>query len=751
MQLNLDSPALRGIRSNQVTKTLKNAVTKRKMHKETYEQAWERIFSMKNTKPELERINEVKKAMDEGLIERSPDRENKRFSKVEVMELYTELARRKKERILDDMVENTPDNYVLITDKETLLKVRDELMAEDIIVIDVETTGVDIWSDKIVGHVLSNVTKDVHYYIPTDHDDPTEQLDRELVRDVLKPLYENSNVKKIAHNGKFDIEILHNDLGIKLDGFYWDTQEAMVLLNENETEQGGSYALKALATKYLKDNSYTYGQLFGNVGFNEVPLDRALAYASKDGDITYKLYNFQKHYMKQIGNLYEYFLNVEMPIMAITIAVELRGYEIDLEYAEKIRRRVQERADALNDEVVAELDSYYQQHPEAKDEIINIGSPAQLRQTIEVMTGKDPQTANKNKLKQLSKDYPVFSKLLEYRELDKLISTYYGVLPKKVREQTGRIHTVLKPNGTVTGRFSSGDSGADWAFNIQNQSDESREMFVAPEGKLIVNADFSAQEVRIIASLSKEDVLLDAFAKGVDPYATLASRFYGKPYDQVHKNPDGSDTEERERMKVVLLSSMYGATKYGLSQSLGIDVEEAENFREEFFNSYPKLKAFMEESKEHARRYGFVWIGDRQRKRRLPYARKEREFIPYGKWNDPKYEKAREHNGRISRSIRQATNARIQGMASIQTKITMIEMEKLCQRKGWEIFAPIHDEIVLYVDENLTEEDINDIDRVMTQSYLLDGVENKTDIEVQKRWGQSVMAEDYLKGVELPT
>src|SRR5690606_22381432 len=210
------------------------------------------------------------------------------------------------------------------------------------------------------------------------------------------------------------------------------------------------------------------------------------------------------------------------------------------------------------------------------------------------------------------------------------------------------------------------------SFNIQNQSGEARKMFVAPEGYYIVNADFSAQEVRIIASESQEEVLLDAFARGVDAYATLASEFFGKPYEECYKLPDGSDTEERKQMKIVLLSSMYGASKYGLSQSLGISVDEAEEFRLSFFDKYRKIDAFIKESQSFARKYGFVWIGDKMRKRRLPEARQKECKIPYGKWNDPKYAKAKEVNSAIRRAMRQGPNARIQGLAAIQTKMTMV-------------------------------------------------------------------------------
>src|SRR5690625_4713929 len=250
--------------------------------------------------------------------------------------------------------------------------------------------------------------------------------------------------------------------------------------------------------------------------------------------------------------------------------------------------------------------------------------------------------------------------------------------------------------------------------------------------------------------LSQEEVLLDAFARGVDAYATLASRFFNKPYEECYKLRNGEDRPERSQMKVVLVSSMYGATKFGLSKTLGISVDEAEEFRQTFFDTYKKIGAFIDKAQAFAKRNGFVWIGNKARKRRLPDARRKETFIPWGKWNDPKYDEAKTRNGAIRRSMRQAPNALVQGLAAIQTKVTMLEMDKLIKRKGWAWFAPIHDELAIITDDGLTREDIEEINRIMTQSYLLDGVDNGSDIEIQRRWGESITAEEYINGKEVP-
>lgn len=739
LTLNIRSPAL------QKSAALSEAAEKKRSNIETMDEAWERIFESKLTDADRQRLIEVRQAMEAGEIGRDPAEmfnkrgTPKRFSKAEALRRYPVIEEQNRRERINELVESMPDSYELINDEKRLDEIIEILSDEEIVVFDVETTGTDVWSDKIVGHVLSATSVDEHYYIPTDHDDETiPQLERDYVAERLRPIYENKEIGLIAHNAKFDIAMLRNNFDIGVNNLVWDTMEAQFLLNENEA----SYALKPLATKYLRDNSYAYGELFGSRGFHEVPLKEALAYAAKDGDITYRLYKFQEYHMRKVGEVFDYFNAVEMPLLGIVSRIELRGYDIDDAYAKEYEKELEEDIARMSEEIRKEFGD------------INLNSPKQLKPAIEKAIGREIENTDAKKtLRPLSKDYPIIKTLLNYREDSKTLGTYVKALPK-LKKVTGRVHAGLHQNGTVTGRFSSGEDknsvSKDGIINIQNQSPEARSLFVAPPGKFIVNADFSAQEVRIIASLSQEEVLLDAFHRGVDAYATLASEFFDKPYEECYKNADGSDTQEREQMKVVLLSSMYGATKWGLSNSLGIGVEEAEEFRKEFFIKYRKIGAFIEESQAHAKRHGFIWIGDKQRKRRLPDARKKRKFIPYGKWNDPKYKEARDLNGSIMRSMRQAPNARVQGLAAIQTKITMLAMDDLIIRKGWEWFAPIHDELVLYTDDELTREDVAEIDRVMTQTYMLEGVENASDIEIQRRWGDSITAEEYLSGKEVP-
>src|SRR5690625_4762049 len=359
LRLNIRSPVFLKQKDDS---SLRQAVERRKLHTETFDGAWQRVLAMKNSEVDTRRLLEVKRAMEEGKIGRDPERAGRRFSKAEALDLYRELEEIKRKERLDALVESMPDTYELITNKERLDEVVRLLSEESIVVFDVETTGTDVWNDLIVGHVLSATSADRHFYIPTDHiDESISQLNRDYVAEKLRPLYENENIGFIAHNAKFDLAMLKNNFDIDVKNLVWDTMEAQFLLNENEP----SYALKPLATKYLKDNSYTYGDLFGSRGFHEIPLKQALAYAAKDGDITFRLYEFQKYHMKKVGNIYEYFTTVEVPLIKIVSEIELRGYDIDDEYAKEYEKELERDISKMAEEIRQELGD------------INLNSPAQ--------------------------------------------------------------------------------------------------------------------------------------------------------------------------------------------------------------------------------------------------------------------------------------------------------------------------------------------------------------------------------------
>lgn len=692
---------------------LKKAVSKRQKEGvgESITDAFSRIYGMKNSNADLRKLKEVEKALEEGVIGREKDKlENgKKFTKAEALRLFNVVKDIQRESLLQEMVDSLTDNYELIQNEKRLDEVVDELLAEDIIVFDVETTGTDVWNDYIVGHVLSAVSKDKHYYIPTRHETEERQLDNALVNEKLRPVYESEVVKKIAHNGKFDIHMLDRE-GVTLNGFHWDTQEAMVMLNENEE----SFALKRLVTKYLGIESHTYGDLFGKKGFHELAdLQIALAYAAKDGYVTYALYEFQKEHMSNYPEMLKYYTSVEVPLIRTVVEMEKTGFEIDLEYAEKYGKELDEEIAVLHDRITSVLGD------------INLNSPVQLKKALEDHIGKElPSTDAKKVLKPMKNDVKVISDLLEYKEKTKLNSTYIQVLPNLIQEKTGKLHAVFNQNGAKTGRFSSGGG----SVNLQNQPYNARKLFVAPEGYVILGGDWSQQEYRCLAYFTQDEKLLAYYNEGKDLYAAVASEIFDLPIEEC-----GDGSTYRKMTKVILLATVYGTGAKTLAGQLGKSEKEAKKFLADFKERFPGVKRWIDDNQKDVQKNGFVWMDKKQRKRRLPHAKNRNSDYWY------------------TAVFTQSTNARVQGSSAIQTKVTMNKLQELCERKTlegngeWRLWTVVHDEALLLVPETITQDDVKDFEDVMVNSYVFGNVPNKTDIEIMRRWGEGCTVDEWFE------
>jgi DNA polymerase-1 len=680
------------------------AVAKKKAANETIDEAWQRILEMKNSDTDRQRLSEVKEAMISGALGRHPADVAKRFSKAEAMRLWSQLQENSKADKLRELVEKTPANYKLITTVDQFETLLGDLSNETIIAIDTETTGLDVYGiDEIVGMSVTLPNADYHVYIPVKHND-CEQLDREYVLYMLRPVLENEFIGKVLHNSKFDIHMFLRH-GIRMRGIKWDTLVGMHLLNENED----SFALKNLATKYLNKPSDTYSTLFGKKGFNEITdLQVALAYGAKDTDVCWRLYQFQMAHLRKMPTVLEYGQNIEIPLIEAIIDMERTGFDIDVDYAKTYGEEMKQQIDDKERFLIDKLGG------------INLNSPAQLKPALESVIGKKLESTDAKKvLKPLSKEFPVIAELLEYKELVKLFSTYISVLPELIHPITGKLHAQFNQNGARTGRFSSGGNGV----NLQNQPKSARKLFVAPDGWLIMGGDWSQQEVRCAAYLTQEPVLLEAYENGRDVYASMASEVYGKPYEQC-----GDGTPERKAMKFGVLSALYGTGPSTLAGQLGISNEDAKAFLTEFFDRLPGVKKWIEETQEFAKKNGFVWMDKQQRKRRLPDAKK----------------RTRNYDPDVSRALRQGPNAVVQGTSAIQTKTTLIELQKLCNRKGWKLWATCHDEALLLVPETITREDVAEFEQVMVESYKFGNVRNKTDIELMARWGNGVSVKEWF-------
>ena len=436
--------------SKSVSPALVDAVKRSKEQSETLEEAWTRIFSGKHSDNDLRKLYEVKKAMAAGIIGREPLKPGKKtppkFSKAEALRLYAALFEMQREEKLRELVEKTPDNYFLVTSVGGLKDLVARCMFATIIAIDTETTGLDVYTDVIVGVSLTlpfEVEGGRHYYIPFE---PTKD-DRALPSmciEMLKPIVESVTIDKVVHNGLYDVAMFARH-GMALNSIVWDTMTAMHLLNENEP----SYALKNLATKYLGEPSDTFGELFGkNAQFSEIPLDVALSYAAKDTDLTWRLYEFQLKHLSKMPSVLDYYRRVEVPLMYVVYEMERTGFVIDTDYAAEYGREMKVEIDRLEVELMNEL------------QVENINSNQQLKPALEKAIRQTLVNLDAKKtLKPLKKKHKVIEKLLHYRELAKLYSTYISVLPEKVHPVTNRLHARFNPNGTKTGRFSSGGNG----------------------------------------------------------------------------------------------------------------------------------------------------------------------------------------------------------------------------------------------------------------------------------------------------
>lgn len=701
---------------SQAEKRVKQAVERKKAVTETMDEAWQRIFAMKNSETDRQRLTEVKAAMASGVIGRHPADVGRRFSKAEALRLWRELQDKQREETLRRMVEETPPNYWLITDVQRFDEFLRILDDESEIVFDVETTGTDVWKDHIVGHVLTAVKADIHAYIPTRHKTDHPQLPNDYVVQRLKPYYENESLGKLAHNAKFDIHMLARE-GVDLRGLTWDTQEAMKILNENEP----SFALKRLVTKYLGVPSYTYGDLFGKTSFGEVSdLRLALAYAAKDGDVTRKLRDFQRNHLRRFPEMLAYYESVEVPLIKTIVHMESTGYDIDAEYAARYGNRLKVEIDQLHKQLTDVLGD------------INIDSPLQLKPALSRAIGERLESTDAKKvLKPLAHKYPIVQTLLDYKAKVKLYSTYINVLPDLIDARTGKLHANFNGNGAKTGRMSSGGDGGDGgSVNLQNQPKDARKLFVAPPGYVIIGADWSQQEYRCLAYLTGEPLLVNAYREGKDVYSFMASRIFGVPYEEC-----GDGTDYRKKAKVGLLATVYGTSKYTLALQLGVSVDEADKFLKDLFASMPVVAKWIEGNKRFVRKNGFVWMDKKQRKRRLPEAKNHRA----------------EHWQR-SRAERQATNAIVQGSSAIQTKVSMNAiyrwcMEKQAQGRDFKMWCVVHDESLILAPEDVTREEVREYERLMLESYKFGDIPLKTDVEMMYRWGQSVTVDEWFSGI----
>lgn len=735
IQLNLEDPDKKVREGKEAAKAVK---AKKNKVAEVTDEVWQLIFAKKNSDADKRKLEEVCEAWKFGEFTKVETKTGK-FTKADALRLYAVIHERNRQGKIDQMVANTPDNYKLIQTKDTFNEMLALLNREEIIGLDTETTGVDVYRDELVGVSLTLPKAGLHYYIPVMHDEG-EQLDRDYVLDNLRGYLTNKHLKKVLHNAKFDLHIFIR-YGIRVRGVAHDTMVGMWVLNENEM----TYRLKDLATKYLNEPSDTFEELFGkDCKFNTVPLDTALVYAAKDTDLTYRLYLFQLAHLQRTG-LIKLYQEIENPLIDVCVDMEQTGFTVDFNYAKPYAAQLKLQIEELETGLKRQF-----------GDDVNFNSPAQLQVIFYDVLGLDDVSKKRSTdvktLKALKGKHPGIELLLKYRELTKLLGTYVEALPQQIKPD-GRLHGSFNQSATVTGRFASNNP------NLQNLPPEARKLFVAPPGWVILGADFSQIEPRVLAHMSQDTAFMYPYLNGQDLYSTLAARVFKVPIEQC-----GDGSKHRKAMKVGLLAVMYGTSMFTLAEQLGITVEEAEKFIADFYESYPEVARFIKETHEAAKRNQYVQTMF-DRKRRFPGHKQlaikydalvlqiteitKTKTVPLNFWKNKKipYElkvRFQEVKGEVERVRRMAVNARIQGTAADIMKIAMINLYQLTQEKGWFLLGTVHDEALLLVPETITREEIAQIENCMT-SVVKISVPLKTDVEIARRWGEGKSKAEWFQ------
>lgn len=481
-------------------------------------------------------------------------------------------------------------DYQLIDTEEKRKEIIDLLFTNDFLSLDTETTGTDPISAKLVGLSFS-IRENQAFYVPIPQNDEEAQK----IVNEFKPIYENENILKIGQNIKYDLLVLQN-YGVELKGKIFDTMIAHYLI-QPELHHGMDY----LAEVYLNYQTIHIEELIGSKGKNQknmadLPPTAVYEYACEDADVTLKLKNVLEPLLKE-NDCDRLFWEIEMPLMPVLAYMERNGVCIDREGLKETSRLYTEEMNRIEKEI----------HELAGTDF-NIASPKQVGEVLfdrlkivdkpkKTKTGQ--YVTSEEVLESLRAKHPVVEKILEHRGLKKLLGTYIDALPKLVNPVTGHIHTSFNQTITTTGRLSSSNP------NLQNipvrneYGKEIRKAFIPEEGCLFFSADYSQIELRIMAHLSGDEHMIEAFRNGQDIHAATAAKIFKKSLEEVTK-------EERSKAKTANFGIIYGITAFGLAERMGVSRTEAKELIEGYFQTYPKVKEYMNRSIEMAREKGYT-------------------------------------------------------------------------------------------------------------------------------------------------
>ena len=608
-------------------------------------------------------------------------------------------------------VESTlsPENYATILDEQTFELWLEKLNNCELFAFDLETDSLDTLSANIIGLSFA-VAPGEAAYLPVAHDylDAPAQLDRKYVLARLKGLLEDESRSKVGQNLKYDRGVLKN-YDIELRGLHFDTMLESYILNS----VAGKHDMDSLAQRWLNHKTVTFEEIAGKgkkqLTFNQIALEQASVYAAEDADVTLQLHlKFWPLLEKEPGPL-KVLNGIEIPLVPVLSRVERNGVLIDPALLAEHSRQLTAR--------LAELE---QKAHELAGEAFNLSSPKQLQTILFEKQGIKPTkktpggapSTSEEVLAELALDYPLPKVILEHRGLSKLKTTYTDKLPQMINPLTGRVHTSYHQAVTATGRLSSTDPNLQ---NIPVRNEEGRRIrhaFIASQGQKILAADYSQIELRIMAHLSQDSGLLNAFAQGEDIHKATAAEVFGTTVEKV-------SAEQRRSAKAINFGLIYGMSSFGLSRQLNIAPGEAKKYMDLYFERYPGVLRYMESTRQSAAEKGYV---ETLEGRRL--------YLPDINSGNAIRRKAAE---------RAAINAPMQGTAADIIKRAMIGVDEWLKSQDpakIKMIMQVHDELVFEIDTSLIEIATGKIREIMESSLKLD-VPLQVDIGIGDNWEQA--------------
>ncbi len=597
-------------------------------------------------------------------------------------------------------------DYHLVADADALAALVAQLAEVATLTVDTETTSTDPMAAELVGISLTD-REGVAWYIPTQSPPGDSVLDVAIVQHHLGPILADAGIAKQGHNFKYDMEVLARH-GFEVAGDLFDTMIAEWVINPASPDLG----LKNLAWTRLGVKMTPIADLIGRgkaQTMAQVPLADVVSYAGADADLTHRLAAILRAELEE-RELLALFRDLEMPLLPILVSMERAGVKLDTEWLAQLSEELAERLRALEQEIYAAACTEF-----------NLNSPQQLSEVLFDRLKLPTKGVRKTKsgyyttrasvLEKLQHAHPFVKLILAHRELSKLQSTYVEALPELVNPETGRVHTSYNTTGTVTGRFSSANPNLQ---NIPIRTEEGRRVrraFVAEEGWRLVGADYSQVELRVLAHVSEDEGLIEAFQRDEDIHATTAAAIYDVPLADV-------TYDQRRIAKAVNFGLVYGQGEYGLSRQLGISVEEARAFIARYFARFPRVRAYMDAVKAEAAERGYVETL-LNRRRYFP------ELQPG----------SRTPTNRREAALRMAINAPIQGSAADILKLAMLRLDELLRDAAFEarMILQVHDELVLEVPVGEVEAVTGLIRQAMEGAFEL-RVPLKVDVEVGENW-----------------